>query len=526
MNFKRNITGISVLGIIGALSLTAVPMFSNTENSANTVNATSKYGDINSDGYINAVDASIILSYYAYTSTTKGTPMTLEKFIANGSGTTEPTTSEPSNKNVSLKTGGDTFTIAAWNHDEITSLISNWTGIDAQDVIERMYSGADDPITAPSGAKINFVNLNISGASASEKYDELFNNGEDIDVYLTEPYWALKYMDNDELSAPLSSLGITEKDMSGMYPYTLQLAKNSKGEYKAVPYNVCPGAFIYRSDIAEKYLGVDSPEKMQAAIGDWSLFASSAKTISEKSGGKMALADSLAGMWQAYSCGRFDHVTSDNKLELSSDVKAFADMAKELWECGGVTKNHQWSDEWTQAGQKGQCMGYFVPSWAFFYDDSFVYEAANKQAGKWSICTGPQSYYWGGNDLIVNPSTDNGDDARSFILSSAFNSDNMKKYARSNNMPNNSTVNAQISNDNSYRKTNTSEILNPQNYYMVFDQNARGIDIKKYSPYDATINSDIIELIKNTYIEKNRTWDDTMTELNDKLCEDLPDLKQ
>ena len=166
MNFKRNITNISVLGIIGALSLTAVPMFNNTDNSADTVNADSKYGDINSDGYINAVDASIILSYYAYTATTKGTPMTLEKFIANGSGTTEPTTSDPSDKKVSLKTGGDTFTIVSWNHDEAPSLISNWTGIKTEDVIERMYSGADDPITAPSGAKINFVNLNTVGATA------------------------------------------------------------------------------------------------------------------------------------------------------------------------------------------------------------------------------------------------------------------------------------------------------------------------------------------------------------------------
>ncbi len=155
-----------------------------------------------------------------------------------------------------------------------------------------------------------------------------------------------------------------------------------------------------------------------------------------------------------------------------------------------------------------------------------MYDATNKQSGKWSICTGPQSYYWGGNDLIVNPSTDNGDDARSFILSSAFNSDNMKKYARSNNMPNNSTVNAQISNDNSYRKTNTSEILNPQNYYSVFEQSARSIDIKKYSPYDDKINSDIIEQIKDSYIKRNQTWNDTLTEINDKICEDLPDLKQ
>ena len=144
MNLKRNITGISVLGIIGALSLTAATMFSNTDNSVNTVNATSKYGDINSDGYINAVDASIILSYYAYTSTEKGTPMTLEKFMTNGSDTTEPTTADPSNKAVSLKTGGDTFTILAFNSDEVPSLISNWTGIEVEDVIERLYSESNE----------------------------------------------------------------------------------------------------------------------------------------------------------------------------------------------------------------------------------------------------------------------------------------------------------------------------------------------------------------------------------------------
>ena len=526
MNFKRNITSISVLGIIGALSLTAVPMFNNTDNSADTVNAGSKYGDINSDGYINAVDASIILSYYAYTATTKGTPMTLEKFIANGSGTTEPTTSEPSDKNVSLKTGGDTFTIVSWNPDEAPSLISNWTGIKTEDVIERMYSGADDPITAPSGAKINFVNLNTGGATASEKYDELFNQGYDIDVYFAEPYWALKYMDNDAFSAPLSSVGITEKDMGEWYPYTLKLAKNSKGECKAIPYNVCPGAFVYRSDIAEKYLGVDSPEKMQAAIGNWSLFASSAKTIAEKSEGRMALADSLAGMWQAYSCGRFDYVSSGNKLDLSSDVKQFADMAKELWNNGGVTKNSQWEDAWTEAGQKGQCVGYFVPSWTFFNDSSFVYDATNKQSGKWSICTGPQAYYWGGTDMLVNASTDNGDDVRSFILSTVFNPDNMKKYAYSNNMPNNIYVNAQLAKDNSYHKISMSEILNEQNYYSVFEQSARSIDIKKYSPYDDKINSDIIEQIKDSYIKRNQTWNDTLTEIQDKICEDYPELKQ
>ena len=41
-----------------------------------------KAADVNKDGLINAVDASCILSYYAYTSTTKDTlKKTLEEFL-------------------------------------------------------------------------------------------------------------------------------------------------------------------------------------------------------------------------------------------------------------------------------------------------------------------------------------------------------------------------------------------------------------------------------------------------------------
>ena len=71
-----------------------------------------------------------------------------------------------------------------------------------------------------------------------------------------------------------------------------------------------------------------------------------------------------------------------------------------------------------------------------------------------------------------------------------------------------------------------SEILNEQNYYSVFEQSARSIDIKKYSPYDDKINSDIIEQIKDSYIKRNQAWNDTMTEIQDKICEDYPELKQ
>lgn len=525
MNFKNTMAGISALGLISALSLTTISMSRTIDNSAATANAASKFGDINSDGNINAVDASILLSYYAYAQTAKGIPMSLEEYLTDNSDKTQPTTSNVIDKDFSLRTGGDTFTIVAWNNDEVPSLISNWTGIYKETVIEYLNAGSDERLTAPSGAYINFFNFGVGGGDASERYDALFNQGHDIDVYLAEPNWALKFMDNDTRSAPLSSLGISEKDMGEWYPYTKKLAKNSKGVYKSVPYNIAPGAFVYRSDIAEKYLGVTTPEEMQTAIGDWSKFTSSAKTIAEKSGGKIALADSLAGMWQAYSCGRFDHVTSGNKLDLSSDVRSFADMAKDLWESGGVTKNSQWTDEWIQAGQNDVCMGYFVPSWAFYYNGSFVYEAVNKQPGKWSICSGPQAFYWGGTDMLVSPATDNGDDARSFIISAAFDHDTMMPYACFNNMPNNMSINAELAEGNTYHNTDLIDVLSAENYCSVFDQSARSIDIKKYSPYDYTINSNIISQIYSTYLVKERSWDDTLTAIQDIIYENYPDLK-
>lgn len=516
MSLKRNIAAVSALSLIGALSLNAVSSLISNEN---TANAAAKFGDINSDGYIDAVDASILLRYYSYASTAEGTPVSLEKFLAGDTDMTEPTTSDTSDKDVSLNKGGDTFTILSWNNSDVPELIANWTGIYVEDVEKNLSSGSGNEITAPSGAKINFINVNSAGLYASEAYDEIFNSGDDVDAYFAEPYWALKYMDNDKRSAPLSALGITEKDMGEWYPYTKTLAKNSNGVFKSVPYDVAPGAFMYRSDLAEEYLGAKTPEAMQTAIGDWDKFSSSAKTIAEKSEGKVALADSIGGMWEAYSCGRFDFVTSDNRFNESDDIKYFADMAKELWNVGGVAKDDQWTDFWTQNGRDGFCMGYFVPSWAFYYNGSFVSEAAKGQEGKWSICEGPQAFYWGGNDILVNPSTDNGDDARSFILSAAFNSESMNHFACFNDMTNNMSVNAQLAKDNTYHADEMIDIFRGENYYTVFNQSARKIDIKKYTPYDESIKSIIVETIKRSYLDGNRNWDDTLNVALDRIAE-------
>lgn len=88
-----------------------------------------------------------------------------------------------------------------------------------------------------------------------------------------------------------------------------------------------------------------------------------------------------------------------------------------------------------------------------------------------------------------------------------------------NDMTNNMSVNAQLAKDNTYHADEMIDIFRGENYYTVFDQSARKIDIKKYTPYDESIKSFIVETIKRSYLDGNRSWDDTLNVALDKIAE-------
>ena len=521
MNFKRTAAGIAALALVGTAAL-AVP--SKAPAPDNSASAASLFGDVNADGYIDAADASVILAYYAYASTAVGTPMSLEKYIASNYETSQPTTTStsspttPEGRDVKLATGGKTFTVAAWNSDWALYFLAEWLGV-KKGQIDLMVD-YDQSITTPSGAELKYINFGVAGGSASEKYDAFFNAGYDLDVYFAEPDWAHRYMDNDKLSAPLSDLGITADDTADMYPYTLELSKNSSGILKAAPIEACAGAFAYRTDLAEQYLGVTSPEEMQAAIGDWDKFTSAAKSIAGQGNGKfkVALADSVGGMWLAYKFGRTSPYVSNGTIYIGDDVKAFADMAKEVYNSGGVMPNSQWDDSWIDSGYSGKCMGYFVAPWSL---SGFLSEAARESVGEWALCQGPQPFYWGGTQMLVNPATDNGDDASSFMLS-AINPNNLSAL-NDRSMPNSITTGDKLASENysfeNYRSYNftLSEMLGGQNYYDVLNQSAKSVDLTGIvTPYDATVEMCILDGITQYYI-KGYTWSETVAKIKNNI---------
>lgn len=416
----------------------------------------------------------------------------------------------------SVGKGGDTFTIAAWNADDVPFLIAQWKGLD--------YDSIQDDLANDAVDGIKFINFGVGGGDASEKYDNLFKSGDDLDVYFCEADWALKYINDDEKTLPLADLGLGDSDFANIYAYTDEIGKSSDGVRKGVSWQAAAGGFQYRSDLAEEYLGVTSPEEMQAAIGDWDKFVEAAQTVSEKSSGKTALADTLGGMWQAYACGRTTPWVVDNALQIDDFCKEFADTAKALWDCGGVTKNGQWTDEWTAAGTNDTCMGYFVSTWGF---GGFALDAAGGEGGatygKWAVCQGPQPFFWGGTWIVVNPKTDNGEEARDFILSATSNEDQMSTYAV--NKPeyvNNSKVMDDLISSNTVFNEKITNNLGGQNFYAELADNAKTIDFNGLiTPYDATVKTDFINVVKEQYLEGGASWDDTVEAFKDKIAEDV-----
>lgn len=300
----------------------------------------------------------------------------------------------------SLPTGGDKMTILCWTPDDVNVMLDMW----------KADTGYTDD-------QINFVNFGVGGGEASAQYDQYFLGGSDVDIFMVEADWALKYINDDSATAPMSDLGFSDDAFAGQYAYTMDIGKDSNGVIKGVSWQAAPGGWCYRTDLAESYLGVKTPEEMQAKVSDWDAFQATAKEVYDASGNKTALTTTLGGIWQAFAANRSTPWVVDDKLAVDDFCNTFIDLAKNMRDNGYVTELNQWTDEWKAAGQTDDTMGYFVSTWGF--GESILLSAAGGEGGatygKWNVCQGPTPYYWGGTWICVSPKTDNADMAANFI---------------------------------------------------------------------------------------------------------------
>ncbi len=384
---------------------------------------------------------------------------------------------------IKLPSGGDKMTILAWNANDVDPMLSFWL-----------------PDSGYSKDQINFVNFNVGGGEASAQYDQYFLGGEDLDMFMVEADWALKYINDDSATAPLSDLGFSDADFANLYDYTMEIGKDSNGTIKGISWQAAPGGWCYRSDLADSYLGVKTPEDMQAKVADWDKFQATAKEVSDASSGKTALTTTLGGIWQAFAANRTTPWVQDGALAVDDFCTTFIDLAKNMRDNGYVTDLNQWTDDWYAAGQTDDTMGYFVSTWGF--GDSILLQAAGGNGGatygKWAVCEGPTSYFWGGTWMCVSPKTDNADMVASFIKYFTVDEASMEKYALG------KDGGEYVSNKNVMQKivdegTNKNENLGGQDQFAVLHNSAQNINLKGLiTPYDATIKSAFLDAV-NAY---------------------------
>lgn len=406
----------------------------------------------------------------------------------------------------------DKLTILCWNTDDINPMIKTFCAN-----------------TDHTEEEFNVQSMDCGGGDAAQKYNQYLSDASnDADIMFVEADWALKYINDDSAETgtkALSDIGFSDADYGDLYGYTVEIGKSSSGVQKGLSWQAAAGGFCYRTDLAETYLGVTTPDEMQALIGDWDSFVATAAKVSEASGGQTALTTTAAGAWQVFSAGRNTPWVVDGKLTLDDSAKAYIDLAKQMYDNGYVIPGlGQWNDDWKAAGQTDSTMGYFVSTWGF--GDTILTAAAGGEGGatygKWNVVVGPQPFYWGGTWATVASRCNNPELAKEFISFFTTNVDGATAYANDKG----EYVSNKAAMANVIPNYAGLGVLGGQNHFEVLNVVADGIDMAGgITPYDSTIktafNDAVTKYCQGEYDSVDATIDGWVDDVATKLGADV-----
>ena len=406
---------------------------------------------------------------------------------------------------------GDVLTIVTWGSNS--------------DVVNMVKVFCDE--TGTPSDKIQIVTQGENGEGGRDNIQLYLKGDGDADIITLEADWILSYINDDALTSPLSDIGISESDFADPYSYTVAIGKTEAGVLKGASFQATPGGFLYRSDLASEYLGVNSPEEMQALVSDWSKFQDTAKKLYEASGGQTALQATEGGLWQVYQYNKKEAWVVDGALVLGS-AEEFYDIAKTFKDEGYMAGVPQWEAPWYAAIQDGAALGDFVPTWGLTLgSDSIMMQMAGQKDGpayeKLAFCEGPNGYCWGGTWLGLAAKHNTDDLAAQFIKFFTCDPAGMKAYTlATNDFCNNKTVMADVVSEG----VNSNPCLTDgQDQFEILLPQAAAINMDgKITKYDSVIKGHFNDSV-NGYLEGTyATKDDAINAFKDNVAASFPEL--
>ncbi len=399
-----------------------------------------------------------------------------------------------------------------------------------QGMIEKYY--------APNHPEIefDFQIYPTDGSAYTTKVDTTLGanatSDEAPDIFTLEAAFVKHYVESD-FTGDLKDIGFTDEELSVAFPVMAQIGQNSAGVQKGLSWQSTPGVLMYRADLAERYLGVTTPEEFQAKVDDWDAFLDTARELKEASEGACKMVVGSGDIWNAYQYQRAEGWIVDGKLNIDDELLDFEELCKVLEQEDLTEKGGAWSEIWF-AGMRGadEVLCYFLPTWGLHYtlkphcaegvtdgmsDEEMakISEENNGTYGLWRLTDGPVAYSWGGTWMGINAAkAAEADDVKKAAMHDlihffTLNDDFLTQYAAD-------------SGDFVGSKTAVEKILanggtpNPflggQDHYAIFASAAALANGSLMSEHDSTINTLWNDYVTTPYTKGEKDLDTCLAE--------------
>ena len=417
----------------------------------------------------------------------------------------------------------------AMAEEEVTLNVWSFTN-EFQGMIEKYFAPSHPNI------KFNFTLYPTDGGEYTSHVDTLFAadaTAEDApDIFTLEAAFVKKYV-NSDWTADLKDLGFTDEDFATCIPAMLQIGANPDGVQKGLAWQSTPGALMYRADLAEKYLGVTTPEEFQEKVAAWDAFLETAEELKEASDGACKMFCATGDIWNAYQYNRSQGWVVDGKLVIDDVLYDFLDLCKTAEEEDLYAKGMAWQETWF-AGMNGtnEIMCYLLPTWGLHYtlkpncvagwdaenpdsEENIKNATENGTYGDWRLVDGPVAYSWGGTWMAINAAkAAQADDAKKaamhdLIYFFSLNEDWLVQYAADSGdfVGSAKAVETILANGGT-----PNPFLGGQDHYAIFASAAALANGSLMSQYDSTINSLWSDYVTSPYTRGEKDLDTCIAE--------------
>ena len=417
---------------------------------------------------------------------------------------------------------------------EVTLNVWSFTN-EFQGMIEKYFAPSHPDI------KFNFTLYPTDGGEYTSHVDTLLAadaTAEDApDIFTLEAAFVKKYV-NSDWTADLKDLGFTDEDFATCIPAMLQIGQNPDGVQKGLAWQSTPGALMYRADLAEKYLGVTTPEEFQEKVADWDAFLETAEELKEASEGACKMFCATGDIWNAYQYNRSQGWVVDGKLVIDDVLYDFLDLVKTAEEEDLYAKGMAWQETWF-AGMNGtnEIMCYLLPTWGLHYtlkpncvpgasgdmSDEELQKLSDENGGtfgKWRMVAGPVGYSWGGTWVGANAAkVAAADDAKKAAIKEVIrfftlDPDFLYTYAKDSGdfVSNNAVVEKIVAEGGT-----PNPFLGGQDHYSIFAQAANLANASTMTDYDEAMNTLWDNNVTQPYIKGEVDLDTAIQNFKDQV---------